>query len=462
MPSFLSRPRSASLAFMVAASAWFFVGTIYGLLSAIHLMAPEAFNNIGPLVFGRTRPVHVNTMVFGFVSQMMVGAALYYVPALLRTKLWSEPLGWASFFLWNAAVLSGPLTFPFGITQGREYTEYIWIFDVAVTLAILLMVVNLVATIAARQEKSLYVSVWYVTGSMIWMAGVYPIGNVMWHPATGAMPGLVDSIFLWFYGHNIVGLLLTPLALGAAYFVIPRVTGRPLYSHTLSLLGFWALVAIYSHIGGHHILQSPIPNWLKTISVVDSMMMVVPVAAVLVNLWLTPQGSWSRLWSDIGGRFVLFGTLWYLVTCVQGPLQSLPSVQSVTHFTNWTVGHAHIAVLGFSGFIALGAMWHVLPLAAGRRLWSVRLAGVQFGLVLFGVAGFFVVLTMAGLIQGGSWARGEAFYRVLPELAPYMILRALLGMFIMTAAAVGLVNVIMTIRRGQPLDVPQPSVEVRP
>jgi cbb3-type cytochrome c oxidase subunit I len=358
----------------------------------------------------------------------------------------------SSDLLWNAAVLSGPLTFPFGITQGREYTEYIWIFDIAITAAILMMVLNLVATILARQEKTLYVSVWYVTGSMIWMAGVYPIGNVMWHPETGAMPGLVDSIFLWFYGHNIVGLLLTPLALGAAYFVIPRVTGRPLYSHTLSLAGFWMLVAIYSHIGGHHILQSPVPNWLKTISVVDSMAMIVPVVAVLTNLWLTPQGGWSRLWTDLGGRFVLFGTLWYLVTCIQGPLQSLPTVQAVTHFTNWTIGHAHIAVLGFSGFIALGAMWHVLPLAAGRRLWSTRLASLQFGLVFLGLAGFFVVLTMAGLIQGGSWARGEALYRVLPEIAPYMILRALLGMFIMTASVVGLVNVIMTLRRGRPLE----------
>jgi cbb3-type cytochrome c oxidase subunit I len=414
-------------------------------------MAPEFFSNIGPLVFGRTRPVHVNTVIFGFVTSTLLGCALYYVPALLRTRLWSEPLGWAALALWNAAVVSGPVTFAYGITQGREYTEYIWICDVCVVLAILALIVNLVMTVAARRENTLYVSVWYVLGSMVWMAGVYPIGNVMWRPDTGAMPGLLDSVFLWFYGHNVVGLLLTPLAIAAAYFVIPRVTGRPLYSHTLSLVGFWTLIAIYSHIGGHHILQAPIPNWLRTVSIVDSMMMIVPVATVLFNLWLTPGGRTGALWADPGGRFVFVGSLWYLVTCVQGPIQSLPSVQEITHFNNWTIGHAHAGVLGFAGFTALGALWHVLPLAAGRELYSRRLAGLQFGLVLTGLAGFFAVLTTAGLIQGSAWFHGETVYRVLPEIAPYMILRAALGLFIITAAGVGLYNVIMTLRRGKPL-----------
>jgi cytochrome c oxidase cbb3-type subunit 1 len=272
------KPQSASLAFMVAGACWFLIGTTYGLLSAIHLMAPEAFNNIGPLVFGRTRPAHVNTVVFGFVAQVLVGTALYFVPALLKTRLWSEPLGWASCALWNLTVLSGPITFAFALTQGREYAEYIWIFDVSLVLSVVLLIINLVMTVVNRRESTLYVSVWYALGAVLWTAGNYPIGNVMWNPATGAMPGLIDSVFLWYYGHNLVGLLLTPLAVAVAYFVIPRVTGRPLYSHALSLVGFWTLIAIYSHIGGHHILQAPIPNWLRTISVIDSMLMFVPVA----------------------------------------------------------------------------------------------------------------------------------------------------------------------------------------
>jgi cytochrome c oxidase cbb3-type subunit 1/cytochrome c oxidase cbb3-type subunit I/II len=188
--------------------------------------------------------------------------------------------------------------------------------------------------------------------------------------------------------------------------------------------------------------------------------MILPVFTVLANIWMTGRGHTGKLWHDIGGRFVLTGTIWYLLTCVQGPLQSLPSIQKVTHFTNWTIGHAHIAVLGFSGFIALGALWHVLPLVTGRRLYSWRLASLQFGLVLTGLIGFFVVLTAAGLIQGSSWLNGEGVYKVLPQIAPYMFLRMLLGLFIIASAYIGLYNVIATIRRGQPLP-PTPPAEVQ-
>ena len=319
-------------------------------------------------------------------------------------------------------------------------------------LAIVLAIFNMVMTIVGRNEPLLYVSVWYFVGAFIWTAGVYPIGNVMWRPATGAMPGLLDSIFLWFYGHDVVGLLLTPLAIGAAYFVIPRVTRTPIYSYTISVFGFWALVALYTHIGGHHILQAPIPGWLKVVSVVDSAAMVVPVIPVIFNLWLTARQRSGVVWNDPSGRWIMTGTVWYLITCIQGPVQSLPSLQRVTHFNNWTVGHAHIAVLGFSGFMALGALWHVLPLAVKRKVYSNNLVNLQYGLVLFGLTGFFAVLTIAGLIQGGGWYNAEMVYRMLPELPVYMGLRALLGIFIITGAIVGLYNVIMTIKYGEPFE----------
>jgi cytochrome c oxidase cbb3-type subunit 1 len=449
MLEFTKKTNSAAIAFMTAGATWFVVGGIYGLISATHLLSPEFFNNIPWLVFGRTRPIHVNTMLLGFVASTLIGIGLYYVPALLHTRLWSERLGWASWFFWNLTILSGPFTFSFGLTQGREYAEYLWIFDVSIMLAIVLAIFNMVMTIASRNEQILYVSVWYFVGAFLWTAGVYPVGNVMWRPATGAMPGLLDSIFLWFYGHDIVGLLLTPLAIGAAYFVIPRVTRTPIYSYTISVFGFWSLVALYTHIGGHHILQAPIPGWLKVVSVVDSAAMVVPVIPVIANLWLTARQRSGIVWNDPSGRWVMTGTVWYLITCIQGPVQSLPSLQRVTHFNNWTVGHAHIAVLGFSGFIALGALWHVLPLALKRKVYSKNLVNLQYGLVLFGLTGFFAVLTIAGLIQGGGWYNAEMVYRVLPEIPVYMGLRALLGVFIFTGAIVGLYNLIMTIRHGE-------------
>lgn len=449
----LEKRGGSAIAFLVAGAAWFVVGSLYGMVSAIHLVAPEFFSNIPWLVFGRERPIHVNTMLYGFVGTMLIGCGLYYVPALLKTRLWSEPLAWVSFLFWNLVILSGPLTFSFGFTQGREYNEYVWWADVALMLAVVLMICNLVMTIVNRSEPQLYVSVWYFMATFLWTAGNYPIGNVMWRPATGAMPGLIDSIFLWFWGHNLPGLLITPLATGAAYFVIPRVARTPLNSHTLSLLGFWFLVALYTHIGGHHVLQSPIPNWLKLVSIVDSIAMVVPVSIVVLNLWLTARFRGVRIWGDPAARLVMTGVAWYALTCIQGPLQSLPYLQRVTHFNNWTVGHAHIAMLGFGGFIALGAMYHILPLVTGRSLYSQRLVSLQFGLITFGLTGFFLVLTAAGLLQGGAWHNGEMVYRVLPQLAPYMISRAALGIFILTGAVAGLFNVVMTVTAGRELKV---------
>lgn len=446
------RPQSASLAFMVAGAFWFVIGALYGMVSAIHLVSPEVFSNIPGLVFGRERPVHVNTMLYGFTGTMLIGCGLYYTPALLRTKLWSERLAWISFFFWNFTIVSGPLCFTFGYSQGREYNEYVWLADMSLVLSVVLLIYNVAMTIASRTEEQLYVAVWYFMATFLWTAANYPIGNVMWHPATGAMPGVIDSIFLWFWGHNLPGLLVTPLATGAAYFVIPRVSRTPLNSHTLSLLGFWLLIALYSHIGGHHILQAPIPNWLKAISIVDSVAMVVPVSIVVLNLWLTARQRGKLVWGDPAARLVMAGIAWYIITCIQGPVQSLPYLQRVTHFNNWTVGHAHIAMLGFGGYIALGAMYHILPLVTGRRIFSDKLINLQFGLLTFGLTGFFIVLTTAGLVQGNAWNNGETVYRVLPQLAPYYISRAALGVFIVVAAVVGFINVLLTVVSGHRLE----------
>jgi cbb3-type cytochrome c oxidase subunit I len=452
MLAFTRKPNSAALAFIIAGSVWFVVGTIYGLFSAIHLVSPEFFDNIPALVFGRTRAIHVNTVLYGFVGSLLIGLGMYYTPALLKRRIWSEQLGWLSFMFWTLTVLSGPITFSMGMSQGREYTEYLWIFDVSLVLAVLTMVINMVMTILRRKENLLYVSVWYFTATFLWVGGSYFLGNVMWNPATGALPGILDSIFHWFWGHVLPGLLLTPMAVGVAYFVIPRITKTPLYSHTLSILGFWTLVVFYSHIGGHHIVQAPMPNWLKMISAVDSMFMFLPVIIVIVNLWMTWRGTGGRIFGDPAGKWIALGLFWYLIVGAQGSLQSLPEMQVITHFNNWTVGHAHIAILGFSGFLAIGGLWHILPMITRRQLYSKKLVEVQFGLVMIGLTGFFIVLTIAGLIQGESWYNGEVIYRVLPELDAYMVLRAALGMFIIFGAFIGLYNVIMTIKKGKPID----------
>jgi cytochrome c oxidase cbb3-type subunit 1 len=440
---------SAARRYLVSSAVWLCVATLAGLASAVQLFSPDVLRNIPFLEFGRVRPAHTNMVLFGFVGLMSIGAGLYIVPVMLRTRLYGQRVANLSLVLYNLALVGAVATLPLGFTQGREYAELVFPVKVLFLGALLLLLYVLIMTVLRRRESLLYVSVWYICGGVLWTTLLFPLGNVMWHPATGALTGTVDAVWLWFYGHNIFGLFLTPLALAIAYYVIPRVAQAPLYSHTLSLIGFWTLLAFYTHIGTHHLIQAPVPTWLKTISVVDSIGMVVPVMTVLVNLWLTTKDNLGNFTRSVPGKFVFVGSFWYFITCLQGPLQSLPSVQRYTHFNNWVIGHAHIAVLGFSGMIALGGLWYVLPLVSGRRVFSMNLANLQFWLVLVGVSGFFGVLTIAGLIQGGAWANGETVYRALPLIAPYMGLRLAFGLLIVSGAFIGLYNVLMTLARGE-------------
>jgi len=383
--------------------------------------------------------------MFAFVGSALLGSAHYIVPTLLRTPLYSERLGKLYLWLWNGALVAGVITLSLGYTQNREYAELIWPIDVGVLIVFALMFYNLLETLRRRRENLLYVSVWYVFGALIFSFFTYLFGNAMWNPDTGSITGMPDAILAWFYGHNVLGFFFTPLAVAVAYFVIPIVSRAPLYSHTLSLVGFWSILVMYSHIGTHHLLQAPAPTWLKVVAITGSIGMIIPVMTVLVNLWLTMRGRLGNVHADIGGKFVFAGSVWYLLTGLQGPLQSLPYVQRLTHFTNWVIAHAHMGVFGFAGFTALGGIYFILPRITGRPLYSRRLAEVQYWLMLIGITGFFVVLTIAGLIQGNGWLNGESVYRVLPQINLYMILRASLGVLIVGGALMGLYNILMTI-----------------
>jgi cytochrome c oxidase cbb3-type subunit 1/cytochrome c oxidase cbb3-type subunit I/II len=420
------------------------VGTLAGLLIATELIAPDLTKNIGWLVFGRVRPIHINIVLFGFVTPGLLAAAFYYFPRLLRTDLFSEKLGVFTVIAWNITLVAVVITLGMGQTQGREYAELIWPIDIMVVAAFSLVFFNMVMTVKQRREPILYVSIWYALAAAILTATTYSLGNVIWRPDSGALSGIPDAIILWFYGHNVFGLLLTPLSAGVTYYVIPRVVKAPLYSHTLSLLGFWSLIVVYTHIGTHHLLQVPVPTWLKVVAIVDSIAMVIPVMAFLINIWYTAKGKLGEIHNDIGAKFVFTGTIMYFFVSIQGSMMALPEVQRVTHFNNWVVGHAHIGVLGFAGMIALGGIYYILPKMTGKPLYSRLLADFQYWMVLIGMVGFTVVLTIAGLIQGNAWLNGEVVYRVLPQIHIYFIVRAALGVLIFSSAIVGLYNIIAT------------------
>jgi len=432
-------------AFTLTSALWFAGATTLGMIAAGYLIAPDFLANVEFIHFGRVRPMHVNAVLFGFVTPGLLAAAFYYFPKLLRTELFSHKLGVFSAIFWNITVATGLIGIALGYTQGREYAELAWPVDIMVVISFAMVAFNILMTIRQRKESILFVAIWYTTAAMVLTSITYCLGNVIWKPDTGALTGIPDAILLWFYGHNIFGLLLTPMALGIAYYALPIATRSPLYSHTLSLLGFWSLIIVYTHIGTHHLLQVPVPTWLKTISIVDSVAMVIPVMIVLINLWYTVKGKLGDIHADIGAKFIFTGTIFYFFVNIQGSMMALPHVQRITHFNNWVVGHAHIGVLGFAGVTALGGLYFILPRITGKPLYSRFLADVQYWLVLIGVTGFAVVLTTVGLIQGNAWYNGETLYRTLPEIQPYYILRASLGTFIMIGAYLGLYNVVRSL-----------------
>jgi cytochrome c oxidase cbb3-type subunit 1 len=421
------------------------MATLMGLAGATELIAPDLSHNISWLVFGRVRPIHVNLVLFGFVTPGLLASAFYFLPRLLQTEIYSERLGLMTAGLWNITLVAAVISLAAGHSQGREYAELIWPIDLLVVACFGLVCFNLFMTVKRRQEPLLYVSVWYVCAAVILTSVTYCIGNVIWQPNSGALVGIPDAIILWFYGHNIFGLLLTPLSIAVAYYVIPTAIRSPLYSHTLSLIGFWSLLVVYTHIGTHHLLQVPVPTWLKVIAIVDSVAMVIPVMVFLINIWYTAKGKLGEIHADIGAKFVFTGTIMYFFVSIQGSIMALPQVQRVTHFNNWVVGHAHIGVLGFAAMIALGGLYFIIPRITGRPLYSRLLADLQYWLILIGVVGFTVVLTTVGLIQGNAWLNGETVYRVLPEIHLYYVLRASLGVLIFSSAIIGLYNIIRSL-----------------
>ncbi len=434
--------------FCITSGFWMMIATFMGLLGATELIAPDLVKGIGWLTFGRVRPIHVNLVLFGFVTPGFLGAVFYFLPRLLKTDLYSEKLGIVTALFWNAMLVAVVGSLAAGASQGREYAEMVWPVDMMIVTVFVMVVYNVVMTVRQRKEPILYVSVWYVCAGVILTSCTFSMGNVIWRPDTGALMGVPDAILLWFYGHNVFGLLLTPLSAAVTYYVIPRVCRSPLYSHTLSLVGFWSLLVVYTHIGTHHLLQVPVPTWLKVIATVDSVAMVIPVMVFLINVWYTAKGKLGEIHADIGGKFVFTGTIMYFFVSIQGSMMALPQVQRITHFNNWVIAHSHVGVLGFAGMIALGGIYYVLPRMAGRPLYSRLIADFQYWMILLGTIGFVVVLTIAGLIQGNAWFIGETVYRVLPEIHVYYVVRAAIGLMVFGAAVLGFYNIIKTLYPG--------------
>ncbi len=449
---------SAAKNFMLSAAFWLVAGVTMGLLLATKFIAPDFLGGLANLTFGRARPVHVNIVGFGFLSMAFVGAALYVVPRLTGAPILSERLGNITMWLWNVTIAAGVATLLMGYTQAREYAELIWPLDVALVVLLGLSAVNIFGSVVRRTEKGIYVTLWYTLGTFAWFPFVYVIGNVMWNPPSGALSGINDSIWNWFYGHNVLGLWFTTLGVGLWYYLIPRLTKTPLYSHLLSLIGFWSIVFFYTGVGTHHILQAPAPEWLKSISVIFSVALLIPVLTFTTNVGMTLRGNWKKVMQSVPLKFAVAGVIMYLLTCLQGPFQSLRVVNAFLHFGNWTVAHAHLALLGSFGFAALAGIYAFIPEITGRKLYSESLANAHFWLTLVGFVGFFSALTAAGLVQASAWWNHLTVPVVMLQMKPYMIGRALFGGMIVVGQYVFGYNVLRTVLSWEAVRVRQAAV----
>lgn len=431
----------SSFWFLTIAAAFFLISGLVALIVAGKLQLPTLLGNISWLTYGRLRPLHVNGMLFGWLLAADMGLCFYLVPRLCGVKLWSEKLGIATMLLWVFIVLSAVVTLAAGWNQGLEYAELPFFIDVLVTVAWVMFGLNVFATVAVRKYTQMYVSLWYIMAAILWTAFVYIVGNF----ATMFTTGVNQANLNWFYVHNAVGLIFTPLGLGIGYYYIPKAANTPLYSHKLSMVGFWSLAFVYVWTGAHHMLHGPISQWLQTVSILFSVMLMIPVWTLVWNFFATMKGQWHQLKDNVPIKFMMTGTIFYLLTCFQGPMHSLRSVNAIVSKTDWIVGHAHMAVLGAFSFFAVGGAYYSIPRMLKTRLHSEKLANASFWLWLVGGLSFFVSLWIGGFLQGLQWNNASIpFIDTVKFMQPFWSVRLLGGTLMFTGILLFFWNLIAT------------------
>ena len=380
---------------LTLAVVWLVLASLAGLISSIKLHEPDWWVQYGWITFGRIRPIHLNLVAYGWCSLAGIGVAIWLIPRLLQTEMIGARYALIGGALWSLGVFAGTWAIADGRSDGLEWLEFPWQIDILLVVAGALVGFPLWLTLLRRKVKHLYVSVWYIAAGLLWFPVLFLIAN--W---PGLHFGVEQATMNWWFGHNVLGLWFTPLGLAAAYYFIPKVLGKPIYSYNLSLLGFWSLAFFYSQVGGHHLIGGPVPSWLVTISIVQSMMMVIPVFAVAVNHHRTMIGNFRALIYSPTLRFIVLGSMMYTAASVQGSLQALRAVNDITHFTHYTVAHAHLGLYGFFSMVMFGSIYFIMPRVMNWEWPYPRLISLHFWLVLGGFAVYFIGLSLGGWYQG--------------------------------------------------------------
>jgi cytochrome c oxidase cbb3-type subunit 1 len=388
---------SAFPAFVLIACAavWLLVASAAGLLSSLKLHMPDLLTQSAWLSFGRLRTLHLNAVAYGWAPMGLLGLATWMLPRLLRTPLVGGRFAILGALLWNAGLIAGLGAIANGVSAGLEWLEIPWQIGLLFAGGGMMIGLPLVFTLQRRQVHHLYVSVWYIGAALFWFPILYIVAKI-----PGLHFGVEQATMNWWFGHNVLGLFYTPLSIAAVYYFLPKVIGRPVRSYNLSLLGFWTLAFFYGQVGGHHLIGGPVPEWLITLSIVQSVMMVIPVVAFSMNQHLTLKGHFGALKHSPTLRFIVFGAVMYTFASLQGSLEALRSLNAVTHFTHFTVAHAHLGMYGFVSMVMFGGIYFAMPRILDMRWPHPALINWHFALVASGFAVYLVTLSVGGILQG--------------------------------------------------------------
>ncbi|MCH2242220.1 MAG: cbb3-type cytochrome c oxidase subunit I [Aquabacterium sp.] len=409
--------------FIVFACLWLLVGSVAGLVASIKLHEPDWLVHDAWLTFGRLRTVHLNAVIYGWSSNGCLAVILWLLPRLLRTRLHGAPWAMLGGALINTGVAAGIGAIAIGWSDGMEFLEIPWQIAVFMVAGFALVILPVLFTLVNRRAEHLYVSVWYLVAALLWITVLFLVAKL-----PGVHTGVQQATMNWWYGHNALGLWFTPVSVGAIYYFLPKVIGQPVRSYNLSLLGFWTLAFFYGQVGGHHLIGGPVPGWLTTLSIVQSVMMVIPVIAFTINQAGTLRGHMHLAAHSPTLRFMMFGGLMYLASSLQGSMEALRSINAVTHFTHFTVGHAHLGMYAFVSMVLFGAIYFMLPRVLNWEWPYPWLIQLHFWLAAAGIGIYFVGLTIGGWLQGQAMLdAARPFMESVAVTLPYLKSRSIGG-----------------------------------
>jgi cytochrome c oxidase cbb3-type subunit I len=458
--------------FALATVLWGVVGMLVGVIIAAQLAWPQLNLGIPWLSYGRLRPLHTNAVIFAFGGCALFATSLHVVQRTCQTPLFAPWLAKLSFIGWQLVIVAAAVSLPLGFTQAKEYAELEWPIDLLIAVVWVSYAVVFFGTIGIRKVRHIYVANWFF-GAFILAVALLHIVNSAAIPVSltksySAFAGVQDAMVQWWYGHNAVGFFLTAGFLGMMYYYIPKQAGRPVYSYRLSIVHFWALIFTYMWAGPHHLHYTALPDWAQSVGMVFSLVLLAPSWGGMINGIMTLSGAWHKLRDDPILKFLIVSLSFYGMSTFEGPMMSIKTVNALSHYTDWTVGHVHSGALGWVGLISMGALYYLIPRLFGReKMYSVKAIELHFWIATIGIVLYIAAMWIAGVMQGLMWRAvnpdGTLVYTFVESVKatfPYYVVRLLGGLLYLSGMLIMAWNVVMTVRSGKVAHAPIPAVAV--